>query len=66
MKVGVDRIKFGRMVVTVAELAEIKEASWVSVMFVLFCRGYKPIKGGSLPLIPKLHDNEHPFERVRG
>lgn len=52
MKVGVDRMKFGRVVVTVAELAERKDASCVSVVFVLFCRGYKPIKGGSLPLIP--------------
>lgn len=59
VKVGVDRMKLGRVVAMVSELAEIKErmssgVCVVAVIFVLFWRGYKPIKGGSFPLIPKL------------
>lgn len=52
-------MKLGRVVVTVAEFADRKEAICTSVMFVvIFCKGYKPINGGSFPLIPKLIQNQ--------
>lgn len=54
VNVGVDRTKLGRAVGTVAVLAAKKDemSSEVSTIFVVFCKGYNPIKGGSLPLIP--------------
>lgn len=58
MKEGVEMGKLGRVVATVSEAVEKKDwtssKGWAGAVALL--SGYKPIMGGSLVSIPRLHN----------